>query len=252
MPETIVITGASAGFGAASARLFAAKGWKLVLIARRRDRLEQLASQLGAARVHALELDVRDRTKVFSLLSRLPAEFRDVDVLLNNAGLALGLDPAHEASIDDWEAMVDTNCKGLLYCTRCVLPRMVERNHGHIVNIGSTAGSWPYPGGNAYGATKAFVKQFSMNLRADLVGTNVRVSNIEPGLADTEFSIVRFKGDTARATQVYQGTRPLTGDDIAQVVYWVVSCPPHVNINSVEVMPVCQAWGPMKVHRQDE
>jgi 3-hydroxy acid dehydrogenase/malonic semialdehyde reductase len=172
-----------------------------------------------------------------------------VDVLVNNAGLALGLEPAQAADLDDWETMVDTNIKGLMYCTRAILPGMVERKRGHVVNVGSIAGAWPYPGGNAYGATKAFVAQFSRNLRADLLGKNIRVTDVEPGLAETEFSVVRFKGDQERADKVYTGTQPLTGVDIAEIVHWVVSLPAHVNVNSVEVMPTGQAWGPLAIHR---
>ncbi|MFO7752379.1 MAG: SDR family NAD(P)-dependent oxidoreductase, partial [Desulfobacteraceae bacterium] len=174
-----------------------------------------------------------------------------VDVLVNNAGLALGLEPAHRADLSDWEEMVDTNIKGLMYCTRALLPSMAKKGSGHIVNIGSIAGTYPYPGGNAYGASKAFVKQFSRNLRADLAGTGIKVTNIEPGLAETEFSIVRFKGDRDKAAKVYENTEPLVAEDIAQTVFWVVSTPSRVNINSVEIMPVCQAWGPLSVTRKE-
>jgi len=183
------------------------------------------------------------------MLAELPEAFREIDVLVNNAGLALGMKPAYEAELDDWDAMVDTNIKALYFMTRSVLPGMVERNRGHVVNIGSVAGTWPYPGGNVYGATKAFVKQFSNNLLADLVGTGIRVTNIEPGLAETEFSIIRFHGDRERADDVYQGTTPLSAADIADIVYWVTTAPAHVNINSVEVMPVCQSWSPFAIHR---
>ena len=250
MKKTIMITGASAGFGAACARRYAAAGNRLVLAARRIERLHALQDELGGTECHVLQLDVRDRHKVESAMAGLPPEFKDVDILVNNAGLALGLEPAHAADMENWERMVDTNIKGLMYCSRQVLPGMVERQRGHIVNIGSVAGNTPYPGGNVYGATKAFVKQFSNNLRADLVGTPVRVTNIEPGLAETEFSLVRFNWDAARASKIYEGTQPLSGEDIAEVVYWTTSLPPHVNINRLEVMPVCQAWGPFTIHRQ--
>jgi len=179
----------------------------------------------------------------------LPVEYRDIDILLNNAGLALGLEPAYAADLDEWETMVDTNIKGLLYMTRLILPGMVARKKGHIINIGSIAGSWPYPGGNAYGATKAFVQQFSRNLRADLRGTGIRVTNIEPGLAESEFSVVRFGGDHDKAAKVYEGTQPLTPADIAETVFWTASRPAHVNINSVEVMPVCQTWDNFAISR---
>ncbi len=250
MTQTVLITGASSGFGAAAARLFGRHGHKLVLVGRRAERLRALADEAGSSSaVHPLPLDVRDRAAVFEQLGGLPAGFREVDVLVNSAGLALGLAPADQTELDDWETMVDTNVKGLMYVTRAILPGMRARNRGHVVNIGSTAGAWPYPGGNAYGATKAFVAQFSRNLRADLLGTAVRVTNLEPGLAETEFSIVRFHGDAERAAAVYKGTAPLRAEDIADMVYWVTNLPPHVNVNSLEVMPTCQAWGPLGIHR---
>ncbi|HJV64424.1 MAG TPA: SDR family oxidoreductase [Geomonas sp.] len=251
MENTVVITGASSGFGAACAHAFARLGWKLVLTARRREKLEELARTLApTTAVHLLALDVRNREAVAAAFSSLPAEFSEVDLLVNNAGLALGLEPAHEASLDDWDTMVDTNIKGLMYCTRALLPGMVARNRGHVINIGSVAGSWPYPGGNVYGATKAFVQQFSRNLRSDLLGTSVRVTNIEPGMAETEFSKVRFKGDDDKAQRVYLGTEPLVAEDIAEIVVWVSSLPSRVNINTIEVMSVAQAWGPLQVHRE--
>ena len=250
MPNTALITGASSGFGAACARAFAKLGWRLIITARRSDALAQLKQELSPlTQVHTITLDVRDGAAVAAAFSSLPGDFTEIDLLVNNAGLALGLEPAHEASLDDWEDMVDTNIKGLMYCTRAILPGMVERNRGHIVNIGSIAGSWPYPGGNVYGATKAFVQQFSRNLRADLLGTAVRVTNIEPGMAETEFSKVRFKGDEEKAQKVYTGTEPLVAGDIADIVVWVASLPARVNINNVEVMSVHQSWGPLAVHR---
>lgn len=253
MEKTALITGASSGFGAACARAFAKLGWRLVLTARRTEALEQLKQELAQLTpVHAITLDVRDRNSVFAAFSSLPEEFAEVDLLVNNAGLALGLEPAHQVSLDDWETMVDTNIKGVMYCTRAILPGMVQRNRGHIVNIGSVAGSWPYPGGNVYGGTKAFVQQFSRNLCADLLGTMVRVSNIEPGMAETEFSKVRFKGDDAKAHHVYHGTQPLLAEDVAEIVVWVATAPTRVNINSVEVMSVSQAWGPLAVHREPQ
>ena len=182
-------------------------------------------------------------------MAALPAEFAEIDVLVNNAGLALGLQPAHQADPEDWERMVDTNIKGLMYCTRALLPGMVARNRGHVVNLGSTAGEWPYPGGNVYGGTKAFVRQFSLNLKADLIGTGVRVSEIEPGLSESEFSLVRFGGDAAKAKAVYAGTQPLTPQDIADTVHWVVSRPAHVNINTISMMPTCQAFASLAVKR---
>jgi len=250
MKKTILITGASAGFGEACARKFRGPEYRLILAARRLDKLEALQKELADTESLVLQLDVRDRNGVAEAFAGLPEPFHDVDILINNAGLALGLEPAHEADLDNWEKMVDTNIKGLMYCARQILPGMVKRQRGHIVNIGSVAGSTPYPGGNVYGATKAFVKQFSNNLRADLHGTAIRVTNIEPGLADTEFSLVRFKWNAERAAEVYQGTQPLTAEDIAEMVYWVTNLPSHININRLEVMPVCQAWAPFSIYRQ--
>jgi len=251
MSGVILITGATSGFGEACARRFVEKGWRLVLVARRTERLKALQKMLGGeTSVYIVPLDVRNREGVIAKLSNLPQNFSDVDVLVNNAGLALGLEAAHEADVSDWDTMVDTNIKGLTYCTRTLLPGMVARNRGHIVNIGSVAGDWPYPGGNVYGATKAFVKQFSLNLRADLFGTPIRVTNIEPGLAETEFSVVRFKGDGEKAAKVYEGTQPITPGDIAEMIYWVTNLPAHININRLEVMPVCQTWGPFAMNRE--
>jgi NADP-dependent 3-hydroxy acid dehydrogenase YdfG len=250
--KTIFITGASAGFGEACARAFAAEGHRLILTARRVEKLEKLCDELvSSAGVHIAQLDVRDNAEVEAVVAFLPEPFRDIDVLVNNAGLALGLEPSHRVFLEDWETMVDTNIKGLMYCTRAILPGMVERNRGHIVNISSTAGAWPYPGGNVYGGTKAFVNQFSRNLRADLIGTRVRVTCIQPGMAETEFSKVRFKGDDNKAAKVYDGTEALTAGDIAETVTWVVNRPAHVNINSLEVMCVDQAWGPFAIHRKN-
>jgi NADP-dependent 3-hydroxy acid dehydrogenase YdfG len=246
MTKTILITGATSGFGAACARRFASAGWRLVLTGRRRERLHRLQAELGDAVAAALVFDVRERRAVAAALQGLP----EIDVLLNNAGLALGLESACQAELDDWDTMVDTNIKGVMYCTRALLPGMVTRNRGHIINIGSTAGNWPYPGGHVYGATKAFVQQFSRNLRADLLGTRVRVTNLEPGMAESEFSQVRFKGDEQRAAEVYQGAEPLRPEDIAEIVFFVANLPSHVNINALEVMSVDQAWGPLAVHRQ--
>ncbi|MCG7913355.1 MAG: SDR family oxidoreductase [Candidatus Thiodiazotropha weberae] len=250
MKKRVLITGASSGFGEACARRFSEAGDDLVLCARRIDRLQALSEELsGQSEVVIQTLDVTDPQAVEGFLDALPEASREIDVLVNNAGLALGLQPAHEADLQDWQTMVDTNIKGLMHMTRLILPGMVQRRRGHIINIGSVAGSWPYPGGNAYGATKAFVQQFSRGLKADLVGTPLRVTNIEPGLAETEFSLVRMKGDAQQAADVYQGTQPLTGPDIAEIVYWVTAVPPHVNINALEVMPVCQAWSPFAVDR---
>lgn len=251
MSKVAFITGATSGFGAACARRFAADGWRLVLCGRRQERLDAVQTEVAeAVPVHAFPLDVRDEAAVNAAVAALPTEFAEIDLLINNAGLALGLEPAHRCDMEDWQRMVDTNIKGLIYCTRAVLPGMVARDRGHIVNIGSVAGTYPYPGGNVYGATKAFVKQFSLNLRADLLGTRVRVTNIEPGLAESEFSLVRFKGDDTKAARTYEGTQPLRPEDIADIVHWVATRPAHVNLNSVEMMPVCQAFAPFTIHRE--
>ncbi|HDZ08392.1 SDR family oxidoreductase [Pseudohongiella sp.] len=250
MTRTVLITGASSGFGEACARKFAASGDNLILLARRVERLEQLKAELsGHAHVHCVAIDLTDAAALQRTLAALPEGFQAPDILINNAGLALGLSSADEADMQDWETMINTNITALVRMTRLLLPGMVARNRGHIINVGSTAGSWPYPGGNVYGATKAFVQQFSRELRADLLGKNIKVSNIEPGMAETEFSLVRFKQDKDKADTVYDGTQPLTAQDIADIIHWVCSVPPHVNINAMEVMPLCQAWGPLKIDR---
>jgi NADP-dependent 3-hydroxy acid dehydrogenase YdfG len=250
MALTVFITGASSGFGAACARRFAGNDNTLVLLARRQDRLEALKHELeGSCQVHTIAADVREIREVKQQVESLPAGARAVDILINNAGLALGQEPAHRSRLEDWETMIETNITALVRMTRLILPGMVERNRGHVVNIGSTAGNWPYPGGNVYGATKAFVQHFSRELRADLLGAAVRVSNIEPGLSETEFSQIRFGQDTEKAASVYKGTQPLSAGDIADIIHWVCHMPPHVNINALEVMPVCQAWGPLAIHR---
>lgn len=246
---TALVTGASSGIGEACARSLSQAGARLVLAGRRGDRLEALAAKLPTP-AHPLVLDVRSRQDVESSLSALPAGFAEVDVLVNNAGVGLGLEPAHEASVDDWEMMIDTNCKGLVYVTRALLPGMVRRDRGHVVNLGSVAATYPYPGGNVYGATKAFVHQFSQNLKADLAGTRVRVTDVQPGMVETDFSLVRFKGDAQRANKVYEGTEALTAADIADIVLWCVSRPARVNINVVEVMPADQGFGPFTVKRR--
>jgi len=248
----VLVTGATAGFGAAIVRRFAAEGHQIVAAGRRSERLEALADELGSLCVHPVVLDVRDRNAVEGAVKGLPPEFADIDLLVNNAGLAVGLDPAQQADLEAWEVMVDTNVKGLMYVTRAVLPGMVARNRGLIINLGSIAAIYPYPGGNVYGATKAFVRQFSLNLRADLLGTRVRVTDIEPGLVGgSEFSTVRFRGDGTKAAKLYEGADALTPEDIAETVHWIATLPPRVNVNAIELMPVTQAFGPLPVHRQD-
>ncbi|MGY2795952.1 3-hydroxy acid dehydrogenase / malonic semialdehyde reductase [Ewingella americana] len=247
----IFVTGATAGFGAEIARKFVKAGHQVIASGRRKERLADLKSELGDA-LYVVQLDVTNRASVGEAIAALPAKWRNIDVLVNNAGLALGLEKADKADLDDWENMIDTNAKGLVYMTRAVLPGMVERNVGHIINIGSTAGNWPYAGGNVYGATKAFVRQFSYNLRSDLHGTHVRVTNIEPGLCGgTEFSNVRFKGDDEKVSKTYDNTNPLTAADVAESVFWVSTLPAHVNINSIEMMPVSQSLAGLQVHREE-
>lgn len=245
----VFITGASAGFGAEMARTFVSHGHRVVLAARRTDRIADLARELGDSAL-AVTLDVTSRASIEAALSGLPPEWKQIDVLVNNAGLALNTAPAHEVPLEDWETMIATNCQGLVTMTRAVLPDMVARGSGLVINIGSVAGHYPYPGGNVYGATKAFVEQFTLNLRADLVGTGVRATNIAPGLCGgTEFSNVRFKGDDAAAARVYEGTQPLTAKDIADTAFWIASLPPHVNVNSIELMPTCQGFSPFAIKR---
>ncbi len=250
MNKTVLITGASSGFGEACAKLYAERGYKVVMGARNLAKLLSLQAQMPEPqKISCAPLDVRFPDAINHFFDALPEGFREIDILINNAGLALGVEPAHAADLDDWETMIDTNIKGLVRVTRKVLPQMVERNTGHIVNMGSMAASWPYPGSNAYGGTKAFVQQFSRGLRADVLGKNIRVSNIEPGLANTNFSRVRLKGDQEKADAVYDNTQPLTAQDIADIVFWTTSVPSHVNINAVEIMPTCQAWGPLAIAR---
>ncbi|MGC8763278.1 MAG: SDR family oxidoreductase [Acidobacteriota bacterium] len=240
----VLITGASAGIGAACARAFARAGYDLILIARRKERLEALAQELSGAssgRVLPLALDVRDRRAVEETLGRLPADWSAVEVLVNNAGLGRGLDKLHEGDPGEWDEMVDTNVKGLLYVTRAVLPGMVARGRGHVVQIGSVAGREVYPGGNVYCATKFAVKALSRAMKVDLLGTPIRVSTVDPGMVETEFSVVRFRGDRQRAAKVYEGLKPLSPEDIADIVLWVVSRPPHVDITEVVVMPTAQS-----------
>jgi len=249
MPKTVFITGASSGFGEACAHLFAEHGYHLVLIARREERLQSLAKSLSDTQTYIAKVDLTKAEDIAAFFKALPEPFQQPDILINNAGLALGLEPAQAANLNDWETMVNTNITGLLRMTHRVLPGMVQRNKGHIINIASTAGHWPYPGGNTYCASKAFVQQFTRGLKADLLGTAVRVTEISPGMAETEFSTIRFKNDSNKADKVYKDTQPLTAKDIADIIYWVTSVPAHVNINSMEVMPVNQAYGSLSVYR---
>jgi 3-hydroxy acid dehydrogenase/malonic semialdehyde reductase len=239
---TVLVTGASSGFGTAIVRRFAAEGARVIAAARRLSRLEEIAKETGA---EPLMLDVRDDSAVEEAFRGLG----EIDVLVNNAGLALGFEPAQRASVAEWEQMIDTNCSGLVYCTRAAPCPAARRGCGHVINLGSIAADYPYPGGNVYGATKAFVRQFSLNLRSDVHGTGVRVTCVEPGMAQTEFSLVRFGGDSAKASEVYEGMQPLTPQDVAEAVYWAAAQPPHVNINVIELMPTQQSFAPFQVAR---
>ena len=246
MAKTVFITGATSGFGKATAKRFDAEGWQTVISGRRGERLDALKKELKNPS-HSIVLDVRDKDAVLAAVDALPAEFSPVDVLVNNAGLAVGLEGADQVDLADWDLMVDTNIKGLMYCTRAILPQMVSNGYGHVVNIGSIAGNWPYPGGNVYGATKAFVRQFSLNLRADLVGKNIHVTDVEPGLAETEFSEIRFKGDKEKAAAVYNDVDPIRPDDVADAVFWAATRPKNINVNRIEIMAGAQAFSPLNV-----
>ena len=247
MTKTVLITGATSGFGAAMARRFANDGWRVVAMGRRAERLRNLVDEFGPETITAAAFDVRDVAAMKDTLSAIPDPFREIDVLINNAGLALGTAPAPQTKLDDWVRMIETNVTGLAALTHGLLPILIERK-GLIVNLSSVAGSYPYPGGNVYGATKAFVRQFSLDLRSDLHGTGVRVTSIEPGLAQTEFTLVRTGGDQAASNSLYQGAHPLTAEDIADAVFWIANLPSHVNINRLELMPVSQSWAGFQVY----
>lgn len=250
--KRVLITGASAGFGAACARMFAVQGSHLELWARRRERLESLRAEIGKTRdveVNIDEIDVRDRAAVKSAVADLYGAGRHIDVLVNNAGLASGLDPIHEGDYDDWDAMIDTNLKGLLNVSREVLPHMVARNAGHVINIGSVAGYMAYPRGNVYSATKFAVRGLTDGMNIDMYGTRVRISSVDPGAAETEFSVVRFHGDEARAQKVYDGFQPLSAEDVADGVLYVAGTPEHVNVTTLVMMPTAQR-NPYLIHRE--
>lgn len=248
--KVALVTGASAGFGKAIVTKLIEDGYRIIVAARRLEKLTELQTIFGQDKVYPVQMDITKTEMIDQVLKSLPEEWSQIDLLINNAGLAIGLDKAYEANFEDWMTMINTNIIGLTYLTRQILPQMVDRNSGMIINLGSTAGTIPYPGGNIYGATKAFVKQFSLNLRADLAGTKIRVTNIEPGLCEgTEFSSVRFNGDENRVDAVYQGANAIQPIDIANTVSWIVSQPEHVNINRIEIMPVSQSYGSQPVHR---
>ena len=244
----VLITGATSGFGMSCAELFSRKGYKTILIGRRKKRLISISKKLKKPSL-PLQLDVRDKKEVFKTISELPKDFKKISVVINNAGLAWGVEPAQDADLKKWETMIDTNCKGLIYMTKAVLPDLIKRNNGHIINIGSVAGTYPYSGGNVYGGTKSFVKQFSLGLKSDLLGTKIRITNIEPGMTNTEFSKIRYSGDKKKANKVYEKMSPLTGLDIAETIYWCVERPKHVNINSIELMPLQQGFNFFAVSR---
>ncbi|MCF6173512.1 MAG: SDR family NAD(P)-dependent oxidoreductase [Campylobacteraceae bacterium] len=250
MSRIVLITGATSGFGRECAKMFAKNGDRVIMTGRREKKLKELQNELKDYDTFSLSFDVRNKETVMNHISNLPSDYKDIDILINSAGLALGLGLAPNALIEDWEQMIDTNIKGLLYVTKAVLPIMIERKNGYIFNLGSIAGSWPYQGGNVYGATKAFVEQFSYNLRTDLKGTNIRVSNIEPGAAKTEFSDVRFKGEIEQAQKVYEGYEPLVAKDIANLIFTLANLPAHVNVNSLEVMPTAQTWAGLQVDKR--
>lgn len=247
-PACVLITGATGDFGRAFAARFAAIGSKIIVHGRDAAKVEAVVKGLSVP-AYGMVCDITDTAAIAAAVAAIPPEFSDIDLLVNNAGGALGLEQAHEAKLEDWDAMIDMNVRGLVHMTRHLLPRMVAAKRGHIVNIGSTAGNWPYPGGHVYCASKAFVRQFSLAVRADLQGTNVRVSNVEPGMVETQFSLARFKGDEARAKAVYANTTPLKAEDIAEAIFWCATLPPHMNVNSIEIMPTTQSFSPLAVER---
>ena len=249
MTRTVFITGATSGFGAAAVKRFAGAGWRVIATGRRAERLQPLVDRFGADQVHAAVFDVRDEAALEASLSALPENFRGIDVLINNAGLALGTAPAQKASLQDWRTMIDTNITALVTLTHRLLPGLIERK-GVIINMSSVAASYPYPGGNTYGGSKAFVKQFSLGLRSDLHGTGVRVTSIEPGMAETEFTLVRTHGDQAASDKMYSDATPMTAEDIAEQLYYIATLPPHLNINRLEIMPVTQSFAGFQVDRK--
>ena len=249
-PRTAFITGATSGFGAAAARRFVADGWRVVATGRRADRLQALVDALGADNVHAAAFDMRDEAAMRAAIDALPPAFRDIDLLVNNAGLAQGTLPAQRALLSDWQTMIDTNIRALVAVTHALLPTLIERR-GAIINVSSTAANYPYTGGNVYGGSKAFVSQFSLGLRADLHGTGVRVTALEPGMAETEFTLVRTHGDQAASDALYKGAHPMTAEDIAETIHWIATLPPHLNINRLEMMPTSQSFAGFQIARSD-
>ena len=245
--RTAFVTGASSGFGRAIATRLLHEGWRVIVTGRRRDRLQQLNEEFGEA-VWLACFDMRDSDGIDAAINALPEDFRHIDMLVNNAGLAQGTKPAQDALLSDWKTMIDTNVTALVTLTHALLPKLIERK-GAIINISSVAGVYPYPGGNAYGGSKAFVSQFSLGLRSDLHGTGVRVTTIEPGMAETEFTVVRTHGDQAASDKLYTGANPMTAEDIAETILWIANLPPHLNINRIELMPTSQSVAGFQVHR---
>ena len=248
MTKTAFITGVTSGFGKAAARRFVKAGWRVIGTGRRADRLQRLVDELGADKLYAVRFSMDDTEAMAVAIAELPHDFRNIDLLINNAGLALGTAPAQKADLGQWETMIDTNVRGLATLTHKLLPALIK-SKGAIINISSVAASYPYPGGNVYGGTKAFVVQFSLGLRSDLHGTGVRVTCVEPGMAETEFTLVRTKGNQEASDAVYKGANPMTGEDIADALFWIASLPPHMNINRIELMPVNQSFSPFQVYR---
>ncbi|WP_226632314.1 SDR family NAD(P)-dependent oxidoreductase [Novosphingobium profundi] len=248
--KTALVTGATSGIGADTARALVKAGWRVVATGRRADRLADLVKELGADNVHACAFDVCDEAARDEALALLPADFAGIDCLVNNAGLALGTSPAQESDLAQWKTMIDTNVTALVSLTHKLLPMLIERK-GLIVNLASVAATYPYTGGNVYGGTKAFVRQFSLGLRSDLAGTGVRVTSIEPGMVETEFTVVRTGGNQQASDDLYQGANPMTGADIAETILWVASLPAHLNINTLELMPVSQSFAGFKVAREE-
>jgi len=248
MTKTAMITGATSGFGEASVRRFVKEGWRVIATGRRADRLKKLVDALGADKVHAAAFDMRKPEAIDAAIAALPAAFRDIDLLINNAGLALGTAPAQKADLDQWNEMIETNITGLATMTHKLLNTLIARK-GAVINISSVAASYPYPGGNVYGGTKAFVAQFSLGLRSDLHGTGVRVTSVEPGMAETEFTLVRTSGNQEASDKLYKGADPMTAENIADTLFWIATLPPHMNINRIEMMPVNQSFSPFQVHR---
>ena len=248
--RTALITGATSGFGRDTARRFASAGWRVVVCGRRAERLGALVDELGGAtHAYALAFDIRDADAMHAALQELPEDFAAIDLLVNNAGLALGTAPAQRADLSQWRQMIDTNVTALVALTHALLPTLIERR-GAIVNVSSIAATYPYAGGNVYGATKAFVSQFTLGLRSDLHGTGVRVTSIEPGMAETEFTLVRTGGDDAASDTLYRGAEPITADDIAGTIFWIANLPPHLNVNRIEIMPVSQSFAGFQIHRE--